>query len=50
MINMSCMLAVLLAVAGFTEVPSIIIGGTFLGLFEHDYASVNPTIRQEGNQ
>ncbi|WP_276859952.1 PTS ascorbate transporter subunit IIC [Limosilactobacillus ingluviei] len=34
MINMSCMLAVLLAVAGFTEVPSIIIGGTFLGLFD----------------
>lgn len=34
MINMSCMLAVLLAVAGFTEIPSIIVGGTFLGLFD----------------
>ncbi|MBA1394890.1 PTS ascorbate transporter subunit IIC, partial [Lactobacillus sp. XV13L] len=34
MINMSCMLAVLLAVAGFTELPSIIVGGTFLGLFD----------------
>lgn len=47
MINMSCMLAVLLAVAGFTEVPSIVIGGVFLGLFDTIMpALIQPFVRK----
>lgn len=47
MINMSCMLAVLLAVAGFTEVTSIIIGGIFLGLFDTIMpALIQPFVRK----
>lgn len=47
MINMSCMLAVLLAVAGFTEIPSIIVGGTFLGLFDTIMpALIQPFVRK----
>lgn len=50
MINMSCMLAVLLAVAGFTEVPSIVIGGLFLGLFDTIMpALIQPFVRKVTN-
>ena len=50
MINMSCMLAVLLAVAGFTEIPSIIVGGTFLGLFDTIMpALIQPFVRKVTN-
>lgn len=50
MINMSCMLAVLLAVAGFTEVPSIIIGGLFLGLADTIMpALIQPFVRKVTN-